>query len=136
MQRRILTGTYALSAGYFDAYYTKAQKVRRMIVEDFDKAFTHCDVIASPTAPTAAYKLSDNLDPAAMYLGDVYTIGVNLAGLPALSQPVGLTSEGLPVGLQLIGQYWQESKLLSTAHLFQQHTDHHLQNSLIAKQNV
>ena len=136
VQRRILTGTYALSAGYFDAYYTKAQKVRRMIVEDFDKAFTHCDVIASPTAPTAAYKLSDNLDPAAMYLGDVYTIGVNLAGLPALSQPVGLTSEGLPVGLQLIGQYWQESKLLSTAHLFQQHTDHHLQNSLIAKQNV
>ncbi len=136
VQRRILTGTYALSAGYFDAYYTKAQKVRRMIVEDFKKAFANCDVIASPTAPTAAYKLSDNLDPATMYLGDVYTIGVNLAGLPALSQPVGLTSEGLPVGLQLIGQYWQESKLLSTAHLFQLHTDHHLQHSAIAKQAV
>ncbi|WP_435980033.1 Asp-tRNA(Asn)/Glu-tRNA(Gln) amidotransferase subunit GatA [Psychrobacter sp. DM4] len=136
VQRRILTGTYALSAGYFDAYYTKAQKIRRLIIKDFDEAFANCDVIASPTSPTAAYKLSDNLDPATMYLGDVYTIGVNLAGLPALSQPVGLTSEGLPVGLQLIGQYWQESKLLATAHLFQQHTDHHLQHSAIAQQNV
>nr|WP_317200595.1 Asp-tRNA(Asn)/Glu-tRNA(Gln) amidotransferase subunit GatA [uncultured Psychrobacter sp.] len=136
VQRRILTGTYALSAGYFDAYYTKAQKIRRLIIKDFDEAFANCDVIASPTSPTAAYKLSDNLDPATMYLGDVYTIGVNLAGLPALSQPVGLTSEGLPVGLQLIGQYWQESKLLATAHLFQQHTDHHLQHSLIAKEGV
>lgn len=136
VQRRILTGTYALSAGYFDAYYTKAQKIRRLIVEDFEKAFANCDVIACPTSPTAAYKLSDNLDPATMYLGDVYTIGVNLAGLPALSQPVGLTSEGLPVGLQLIGQYWQESKLLSTAHLFQMHTEHHLQHSAIAKQTV
>lgn len=136
VQRRILTGTYALSAGYFDAYYTKAQKVRRLIVQDFEDAFNNCDVIASPTAPTAAYKLAEDLDPATMYLGDVYTIGVNLAGLPALSQPVGLTSNGLPIGLQLIGQYWQESKLLSTAHLFQQHTDHHLQHSTIAKETV
>lgn len=136
VQRRILTGTYALSAGYFDAYYTKAQKVRRLIVKDFEDAFANCDVIASPTAPTAAYKLGEDLDPATMYLGDVYTIGVNLAGLPALSQPVGLTSNGLPIGLQLIGQYWQESKLLSTAHLFQQHTDHHLQHSTIAKETV
>ncbi len=103
VQRRILTGTYALSAGYLDAYYTKAQKIRRLIVKDFEDAFANCDVIASPTAPTAAYKLAEDLDPATMYLGDVYTIGVNLAGLPALSQPVGLTSEGLPVGLQLIG---------------------------------
>lgn len=136
VQRRILTGTYALSAGYFDAYYTKAQKVRRLIVQDFEDAFANCDVIASPTAPTAAYKLAEDLDPATMYLGDVYTIGVNLAGLPALSQPVGLTSNGLPIGLQLIGQYWQESKLLSTAHLFQQHTEHHLQHSTIAKETV
>lgn len=136
VQRRILTGTYALSAGYFDAYYTKAQKVRRLIVQDFEDAFANCDVIASPTAPTAAYKLAEDLDPATMYLGDVYTIGVNLAGLPALSQPVGLTSNGLPIGLQLIGQYWQESKLLATAHLFQQHTDHHLQHSTIAKETV
>ncbi|AAZ18344.1 aspartyl/glutamyl-tRNA(Asn/Gln) amidotransferase subunit A [Psychrobacter arcticus 273-4] len=136
VQRRILSGTYALSAGYFDAYYIKAQKVRRLIVKDFEDAFANCDVIASPTAPTAAYKLGEDLDPATMYLGDVYTIGVNLAGLPALSQPVGLTSAGLPIGLQLIGQYWQESKLLSTAHLFQQHTDHHLQHSTIAKETV
>ena len=136
VQRRILTGTYALSAGYFDAYYTKAQKVRRIIVKDFENAFANCDVIASPTAPTAAYKLGEDLDSATLYLGDVYTIGVNLAGLPALSQPVGLTSNGLPIGLQLIGQYWQESKLLSTLHLFQQHTDHHLQHSTIAKETV
>ncbi|WP_372844491.1 Asp-tRNA(Asn)/Glu-tRNA(Gln) amidotransferase subunit GatA [Psychrobacter sp.] len=136
VQRRILSGTYALSAGYFDAYYTKAQKVRRIIIKDFEDAFANCDVIASPTAPTAAYKLGEDLDPATMYLGDVYTIGVNLAGLPAISQPVGLTSNGLPIGLQLIGQYWQESKLLSTAHLFQQHTDHHLQHSTIAKETV
>ncbi len=136
VQRRILTGTYALSAGYFDAYYTKAQKVRRLIVKDFDDAFANCDVIASPTAPTAAYKLAEDLDPATMYLGDVYTIAVNLAGLPALSQPVGLTSDGLPIGLQLIGKHWQESQLLTTAHLFQQHTDHHLQHSLVAKETV
>ncbi|MGP5066771.1 Asp-tRNA(Asn)/Glu-tRNA(Gln) amidotransferase subunit GatA [Psychrobacter alimentarius] len=136
VQRRILTGTYALSAGYFDAYYTKAQKVRRLIVKDFEDAFANCDVIASPTAPTAAYKLAEDLDPATMYLGDVYTIAVNLAGLPALSQPVGLTSDGLPIGLQLIGKHWHESELLSTAHLFQQHTDYHLQHSAIAKETV
>ena len=118
VQRRILTGTYALSAGYFDAYYTKAQKVRRLIVKDFDDAFANCDVIASPTAPTAAYKLAEDLDPATMYLGDVYTIAVNLAGLPALSQPVGLTSDGLPIGLQLIGKHWQESQLLTTCLLY------------------
>ena len=136
VQRRILAGTYALSAGYFDAYYTKAQKVRRLIVKDFEDAFANCDVIASPTVPTAAYKLGEDLDSATLYLGDVYTIGVNLAGLPALSQPVGLTSEGLPIGLQLIGKHWQESQLLTTAHLFQQHTDHHLQHSTIAKETV
>ena len=136
VQRRILSGTYALSAGYFDAYYTKAQKVRRIIIKDFEDAFANCDVIASPTAPTAAYKLGEDLDPATMYLGDVYTLGVNLAGLPALSQPVGLTSAGLPIGLQLIGKYWCESQLLCTAHLFQQHTDHHLQHSAIAKETV
>ena len=136
VQRRILAGTYALSAGYFDAYYTKAQKVRRLIVKDFEDAFANCDVIASPTVPTAAYKLGEDLDSATLYLGDVYTIGVNLAGLPALSQPVGLTSEGLPIGLQLIGKHWEESQLLTTAHLFQQHTDHHLQHSTIAKETV
>jgi len=136
VQRRILMGTYALSAGYFDAYYTKAQRIRRLIVEDFKTAFHHCDIIASPTVPMTAYKLSDNLDPATMYLGDVYTIGVNLAGLPALSHPVGLSNDGMPIGIQLIGQHWQESQLLSTAHLFQQSTDYHLQKSATAKETV
>lgn len=124
VQRRIIMGTYALSAGYFDAYYTKAQKVRRLIVDDFKKAFEKCDIIASPTAPTVAYKLGESLDPASIYLGDVYTIGVNLAGLPALSHPVE-QANGLPVGLQLIGKHWAESELLKTAHIYQSHTDFH-----------
>lgn len=124
VQRRIIMGTYALSAGYFDAYYTKAQKVRRLIVDDFKKAFEKCDIIASPTAPTPAYKLGESLDPASIYLLDVYTIGVNLAGLPALSHPVG-QANGLPVGLQLIGKHWAESELLKTAHIYQSHTDFH-----------
>ncbi len=133
VQRRILMGTYALSAGYFDAYYTKAQKVRRVILEDFNKAFVNCDVIASPTAPTAAYALGAALDPVAMYLGDVYTIGVNLAGLPAISMPAGFTKAGLPVGLQLIGNHWTDSKLLTTAHLFQQYSDYHTKLSGVAQ---
>ncbi len=133
VQRRILMGTYALSAGYFDAYYVKAQKVRRLILEDFKKAFADCDLIVSPTAPTTAYAFDANLDPATMYLGDVYTIGVNLAGLPAMSLPVGFDSEGLPVGLQLIGNHWQESQLLTTAHIFQQHTNYHQQLADIAQ---
>ncbi|MDO5651112.1 MAG: Asp-tRNA(Asn)/Glu-tRNA(Gln) amidotransferase subunit GatA [Moraxella sp.] len=124
VQRRIIMGTYALSAGYFDAYYIKAQKVRRIIAADFAKAFEKCDIIASPTAPTTAYKLGESLDPASIYLGDVYTIGVNLAGLPALSHPVGLAN-GLPVGLQLIGKHWAESELLKTAHVYQANTDYH-----------
>lgn len=136
VQRRILMGTYALSAGYYDAYYTKAQKVRRLILEDFTKAFEKCDVIASPTAPTAAYKLDTALDPVTMYLGDVYTIGVNLAGLPAISTPAGFTESGLPVGLQLIGNHWGDSKLLSTAHIFQQHTDYHTKLSATAQESI
>ncbi|MFB6348795.1 Asp-tRNA(Asn)/Glu-tRNA(Gln) amidotransferase subunit GatA [Moraxella sp. ZJ142] len=132
VQRRIIMGTYALSAGYFDAYYIKAQKVRRLIAEDFNKAFEKCDIIASPTAPTTAYKLGESLDPATIYLGDVYTIGVNLAGLPALSHPVG-TANGLPVGLQLIGKHWAESELLQTAHIYQANTQFHKQLSLIAQ---
>ncbi|PNK60338.1 Asp-tRNA(Asn)/Glu-tRNA(Gln) amidotransferase subunit GatA [Psychrobacter sp. FDAARGOS_221] len=136
VQRRILMGTYALSAGYFDAYYTKAQKVRRVILEDFKKAFESCDVIASPTAPTAAYELNTALDPVTMYLGDVYTIGVNLAGLPAISMPAGFNQAGLPVGLQLIGNHWDDSKLLTTAHLFQQHTDYHTKLSPVAQTTV
>ena len=132
VQRRIIMGTYALSAGYFDAYYTKAQKVRRLIVEDFKKAFEKCDIIASPTAPTPAYKLGESLDPATIYLGDVYTIGVNLAGLPALSHPVGM-AQGLPVGLQLIGKHWAESELLKTAHIYQANTKFHQARSPLAQ---
>ncbi|OOR82913.1 Asp-tRNA(Asn)/Glu-tRNA(Gln) amidotransferase subunit GatA [Moraxella canis] len=132
VQRRIIMGTYALSAGYFDAYYTKAQKVRRLIVEDFKKAFEKCDIIASPTAPTPAYKLGESLDPATIYLGDVYTIGVNLAGLPALSHPVGM-AQGLPVGLQLIGKHWAESELLKTAHIYQANTKFHQASSPLAQ---
>ncbi|OAU95964.1 Asp-tRNA(Asn)/Glu-tRNA(Gln) amidotransferase subunit GatA [Moraxella catarrhalis] len=132
VQRRIIMGTYALSAGYFDAYYTKAQKVRRLIVEDFKKAFEKCDIIASPTAPTVAYKLGESLDPASIYLGDVYTIGVNLAGLPALSHPVG-QANGLPVGLQLIGKHWAESELLKTAHIYQANTKFHQASSPLAQ---
>lgn len=134
VQRRILMGTYALSAGYFDAYYVKAQKVRRMIAQDFAKAFESCDLIVSPTAPTTAYAFDANLDPATMYLGDVYTIGVNLAGLPALSLPAGFDNDGMPIGLQMIGNHWNEAELLKTAHLFQKHTDYHTKLSDIAKQ--
>lgn len=125
VQRRILMGTYALSAGYFDAYYVKAQKVRRLIRDDFNKALETCDVIATPTAPTTAYKIGASLSPAEIYMGDVYTIGVNLAGLPALSHSVGFDSNGLPVGLQLIGKAWDEETLLQTADTYQQVTDFH-----------
>ena len=119
-------GTYALSAGYFDAYYVKAQKVRRLIAEDFAKAFADCDVIATPTAPTTAYQIGASLTPSEIYMGDVYTIGVNLAGLPAISHPIGFDGKGLPVGLQLIGNHWQEGKLLSVTDAYQQVTDYHL----------
>ena len=133
VQRRILMGTYALSAGYFDAYYVKAQKVRRIISQDFAKAFESCDVIATPTAPTTAYKIGASLSPAEIYMGDVYTIGVNLAGLPSLSHPVGFDADNLPVGLQLIAKAWDEETLLQTADAYQQVTDFHQQLSPIAK---
>lgn len=132
VQRRIIMGTYALSAGYFDAYYVKAQKVRRLILNDFLKAFESCDIIATPTAPTVAYKLGENLSPAEIYMGDVYTIGVNLAGLPSLSHPVGFVG-GLPVGLQLIGKHWAENILLNTTHAYQVATAFHKELSPIAK---
>lgn len=133
VQRRILMGTYALSAGYFDAYYVKAQKVRRLISQDFAKAFESCDVIATPTAPTTAYKIGASLSPAGIYMGDVYTIGVNLAGLPSLSHPVGFDGDNLPVGLQLIAKAWDEETLMQTADAYQQVTDFHQQLSPIAK---
>lgn len=125
VKRRIMIGTYALSTGYYDAYYVKAQKLRRLIANDFVSAFAHCDVIAGPTAPSTAFALgAKNADPVSMYLNDIYTIPVNLAGLPALSLPAGFVG-GAPVGLQLIGQYLDEARLLNVAHKFQEATDWH-----------
>ncbi|MHB8535788.1 MAG: Asp-tRNA(Asn)/Glu-tRNA(Gln) amidotransferase subunit GatA [Sulfuricaulis sp.] len=126
VKRRIMIGTYALSAGYYDAYYLKAQQLRRLIAEDFRKAFETCDVIMGPTTPTTAFKIGEkSADPVAMYLSDIYTISVNLAGLPGMSIPAGFAPDGLPVGLQLIGQYFNESRLLNIAHRYQQVTDWH-----------
>lgn len=128
VKRRIMTGTYVLSAGYYDAYYLKAQKIRRLIRDDFCKAFESVDVIIGPTAPQAAYKLNELIDdPISMYLSDIYTVSINLAGLPAISIPAGFT-EGLPVGMQIIGNYFAESRLLNIAHRFQQVTDWHQQS--------
>ena len=127
VKRRIMIGTYALSAGYYDAYYLKAQKVRRVISEDFKKAFADVDVIAGPAAPEVAFKLgAKSDDPVTMYLSDIYTIAVNLAGLPGMSIPCGFHS-GLPVGLQLIGNYFEEGRLLNVAHQYQQVTGWHRQ---------
>ncbi len=127
VKRRILVGTYVLSAGYYDAYYLKAQQLRRRISEDFQKVFEDFDVIMGPTAPGAAFRLGEKTDdPISMYLCDVYTTGVNLAGLPAASIPVGF-ADGLPVGLHLIGSYFQEARLLNAAHQYQQVSDWHLQ---------
>ncbi len=127
VKRRIMVGTYVLSAGYYDAYYLKAQQLRRRISEDFQKAFENCDVIMGPTTPEVAFSLGEKTDdPITMYLCDVYTTGVNLAGLPAASIPVGF-AHGLPVGLHLIGNYFQEARLLNAAHQYQQTSGWHLQ---------
>ena len=127
VKRRILVGTYVLSHGYYDAYYIKAQKLRRLIANDFAAAFAQCDVIAGPVSPTVAFGIGEKSDdPVQMYLSDIYTIAVNLAGLPALSHPAGFGAGNLPVGLQLIGNYFGEARLLGTAHQFQLATDWHL----------
>ena len=127
VKRRILIGAYALSAGYYDAFYLKAQKLRRLISQDFAAAFDEVDIIAGPTTPEVAFKIGDKTDdPISMYLQDIYTISVNLAGLPGMSIPAGLV-DGKPVGLQLIGNYFEESRLLGAAHQFQQATDWHQQ---------
>ena len=126
VKRRIIIGSYVLSHGYYDAYYLQAQKIRRMIAEDFQKAFAQCDVIAGPVAPTTAWKLGDKADdPVANYLADIFTLPASLAGLPCMSIPVGLGDMGMPVGMQLIGNYLQEAQLLNVAHRFQQVTDFH-----------
>lgn len=120
VKRRIMIGTYVLSSGYYDAYYTKAQKVRRLISEDFMKAYEQCDVILAPTAPSAAFAIGENEDdPIKMYLNDVFTIPASLAGLPGMSVPAGLSSDGLPLGLQLIGRPWDEATVLRTAHVLE-----------------
>ena len=124
VKRRIMIGTYALSSGYYDAYYLKAQQVRRLIREDFLKAFEQVDVIMGPTAPGTAFRLGEKSDPVSMYLSDIYTIATNLAGLPGMSIPAGFVN-GLPVGLQLIGNYFAEGRLLNAAHQYQQVTDWH-----------
>ena len=125
VKRRILTGTYVLSTGYYDAYYLQAQKVRQLIAEDFARAFTEVDLLAGPTTPTPAFPIGQKVgDPIQMYLNDIYTIGANLAGLPAMSVPCGFV-DGLPVGLQLIGPHLAESRLLKAAHYFQLETDWH-----------
>jgi aspartyl-tRNA(Asn)/glutamyl-tRNA(Gln) amidotransferase subunit A len=120
VKRRIMLGTYVLSAGYYDAYYLKAQKVRALMRNDFAKAFTQCDLILTPTTPTPAFKFGDKVDdPLAMYLNDVYTVTANLAGIPGVSVPCGQSSKGLPIGMQLLGPYWSESTLFRAAHAFE-----------------
>jgi len=127
VKRRIMIGAYVLSHGYYDAYYLQAQKIRRMIADDFQQAFDQCDMIAGPVAPTTAWKLGDKSDdPLANYLADIFTLPASLAGLPGMSLPVGFGESGMPVGMQLIGNYLQETKLLNVAHQYQLHTDHHL----------
>ncbi|MDD3528943.1 MAG: Asp-tRNA(Asn)/Glu-tRNA(Gln) amidotransferase subunit GatA [Gallionellaceae bacterium] len=126
VKRRILIGTYVLSHGYYDAYYIQAQKLRRLIAQDFAKAYEQCDVILGPTAPTTAFKLGEKADdPVQMYLSDIYTIAVNLAGLPGISMPCGFDAQGLPIGLQLIGDYFAEARMLNVAHQYQLATDWH-----------
>jgi aspartyl-tRNA(Asn)/glutamyl-tRNA(Gln) amidotransferase subunit A len=127
VQRRIMIGTYVLSHGYYDAYYLKAQQIRRLIAQDFQQAFTQCDVIAGPAAPSVAWKIGEMADdPIAAYLADIYTLPASLAGLPGMSVPAGFGDGHMPVGLQLIGNYFREGELLQTAHAFQQATDWHL----------
>jgi len=126
VKRRIMTGTYVLSAGYYDAYYLKAQRVRQLISADFARAFSECDLLLGPTSPTPAFRIGDKCDdPITMYLNDIYTIGANLAGLPAMSIPCGFVDE-LPVGLQIIGPHFSEARMLNAAHRYQQETDWHL----------
>ena len=126
VKRRIMIGAYVLSHGYYDAYYLQAQKIRRMIADDFQQAFKDCDVIAGPVAPTVAWKIGEKSDdPVANYLADIFTLPASLAGLPGMSLPVGFGAANMPVGMQLIGNYFKEAQLLNVAHQYQQATDFH-----------
>ena len=137
VKRRIMIGTFALSAGYQDAYYRKAQKVRTLIKSDFDAAFEKVDVIATPTSPTPAFKIGERTaDPLQMYLADVMTTPASHAGLPGISVPCGLAGSGLPVGLQLLGAPFAEDKVLRVAYTFEQNTDHHQQKPKIETDGV
>jgi aspartyl-tRNA(Asn)/glutamyl-tRNA(Gln) amidotransferase subunit A len=132
VKRRILLGAYVLSAGYYDAYYRKAQQVRTLLRQDFLTAFGHCDAIITPVAPTTAFRLGEKTaDPLTMYLSDIFTIAVNLAGLPALSLPCGFDNAGLPIGLQLIGKPFAEERLLHIAHAYEQTTSWHQKKPLL-----
>ncbi|WP_313300250.1 Asp-tRNA(Asn)/Glu-tRNA(Gln) amidotransferase subunit GatA [Diaphorobacter sp.] len=126
VKRRIIIGTYVLSHGYYDAYYLQAQKIRRMIADDFQQAFKVCDIIAGPVAPTVAWALGSERNPLTNYLADIYTLSASLAGLPGMSVPAGFGEGGMPVGLQLVGNYFDEARLLNAAHRLQQATDFHL----------
>ncbi len=120
VKRRIMLGTYVLSSGYYDAYYSKAQKVRALVKRDYEKAFEKCDAILTPTAPTTAFKIGEKSDdPLAMYLSDIYTVSANLAGIPGISVPCGLSTEGLPIGTQLVGNFWSEDVLLNLANVYE-----------------
>jgi aspartyl-tRNA(Asn)/glutamyl-tRNA(Gln) amidotransferase subunit A len=131
--RRIMIGTYVLSHGYYDAYYLKAQKIRRLIAQDFQTAFAQCDMIAGPVSPTVAWKIGEKSDdPVANYLADIYTLSSSLAGLPGMSVPAGFGAGGMPVGLQLIGNYFKEAQLLGAAHQFQLATDWHTCTPIMA----
>jgi aspartyl-tRNA(Asn)/glutamyl-tRNA(Gln) amidotransferase subunit A len=126
VKRRIMLGTYALSAGYYEAYYRKASQVRTLIREDFQKAFSQCDVLLMPTAPTPAFKLGEKVDdPLQMYLSDIFTIPCNLAGLPGLSLPCGFSKQELPIGLQILANHFQEEKIFRVAYAFEQNTEFH-----------
>jgi aspartyl-tRNA(Asn)/glutamyl-tRNA(Gln) amidotransferase subunit A len=128
VRRRIMLGTYALSAGYYEAYYQKALQVRALIRRDFEAAFSQCALLAAPVAPTPAFRLGEKLDdPLTMYLSDIFTISANLAGIPGISVPCGFSSLGLPIGLQLLGPAFGEAVLLQTAYAFEQATDFHRQ---------
>ena len=134
VKRRIMLGSFVLSSGYYDAYYNKSLKVRGLIKKSFDEAFKKYDMILSPVAPTTAYKIGENSsDPLKMYLGDIYTVSVNLAGIPAVSVPCGFGSNGMPIGMQLIGNAFDESKLVRAAYAFQRETDFHTKKPEMVK---
>ena len=134
VKRRIMLGSFVLSSGYYDAYYKKGLQIRGLIKKDFDEAFEKYDMILSPNAPTTAYKIGENSsDPLKMYLGDIYTVSVNLAGIPAVTVPCGFGDNGMPIGLQLIGNAFDEPKLVRTAYAFQKATDYHTKKTEILK---